>query len=154
MKHTLCLLLAALLACAAWADEPFRSHRYDIFKSLPAEAGSIVFVGNSITDMHTWAEAFVTSDGQPLPIVNRGNSGTYSTEQSANLESYLVHAPKKLFLMIGTNDIATSGGLDFRPEQVAAHVKSMVKRIHRRCPATKVYLYSILNNRTDRKSVV
>ena len=151
MKHTLCLLLAALLACAAWADEPFRSHRYDIFKSLPPEAGSIVFVGNSITDMHTWAEAFVTSDGQPLPIVNRGNSGTYSTEQSANLESYLVHAPKKLFLMIGTNDIATSGGLDFRPEQVAAHVKSMVQRIHRRCPATKVYLYSILNNRTHNR---
>lgn len=151
MKHALLLFFATLWAFAAWADEPFRSHRYDIFKSLPPEEGSIVFVGNSITDMHTWVEAFTTTDGQPLPIVNRGNSGTYSTEQSANLESYLVHAPKKLFLMIGTNDIATSGGLDFQPEQVAAHVKSMVRRIHRRCPDTKVYLYSILNNQTHNR---
>ena len=145
--------LAALLctATAIFADGPFRNHRYDSFKVLDVTSDNIVFIGNSITDMHCWPEAFVTSNGDYLPIVNRGNSGTYSTEQSDNLESYINGKPKKVFMMIGTNDIATSGGLNFSPEQVLAYVKSIVARIHARSPQTKVYLYSILKNKTGNR---
>lgn len=149
-------LLSLLLAFwvgigTVWADEPFRKHRYDLFKVLPPAEGSIVFVGNSITDMAPWVEMFRSDEDTPLPIVNRGNSGTYSTEQSDNLESYLINKPKKFFMMIGTNDIATSGGLDFQPTQVLAYVKSIVQRVHKRSPETKVYLYSILNNNTSNR---
>ncbi|MBR5847655.1 MAG: hypothetical protein IKY72_07685 [Bacteroidaceae bacterium] len=145
--------LAALLctATAIFADGPFRNHRYDSFKVLNVTSDNIVFIGNSITDMHCWPEAFVTSNGDYLPIVNRGNSGTYSTEQSDNLESYINGKPKKVFMMIGTNDIATSGGLNFSPEQVLAYIKSIVTRIHAHSPNTKVYLYSILNNNTSNR---
>lgn len=139
------------MATIALADEPFRNHRYDSFKVLETDNESIVFIGNSITDMHCWPEAFKTSDGRYLPIVNRGNSGTYSTEQSNNLESYIAGKPKKVFMMIGTNDIATSGGLNFSGEQVLQYVKSMVDRIHMRSPQTKIYLYSILNNKTSNR---
>ena len=142
------MLLACVSVLWAWADLPFRNHRYDSFKVLSPAEGSILFIGNSITDMHCWPEAFVTSEGEYLPIVNRGNSGTYSTEQSDNLESYLQSKPKKVFMMIGTNDIATSGGLNFSPEQVLQYIKSIVARIQARSPQTKVYLYSILNNKT------
>ena len=148
MRRKLLMLLACVSVLWAWADLPFRNHRYDSFKVLAPAEGSILFIGNSITDMHCWPEAFVTSEGEYLPIVNRGNSGTYSTEQSDNLESYLQNKPKKVFMMIGTNDIATSGGLNFSPEQVLSYIKSMVDRIHARSPQTKVYLYSILNNKT------
>ena len=144
----------ALLLCAVTAvlaDGPFRNHRYDSFKALSVTSDNILFIGNSITDMHCWHEVFVTSNGDYLPIVNRGNSGTYSTEQSDNLESYINGKPKKVFMMIGTNDIATSGGLNFSPEQVLAYVKSIVARIHARSPQTKVYLYSILKNRTGNR---
>ena len=140
-----------LVATIALADEPFRNHRYDSFKVLAPDSESIVFIGNSITDMHCWPETFITSDGKYLPIVNRGNSGTYSTEQSNNLESYIAGKPKKVFMMIGTNDIATSGGLNFSGEQVLQYVKSIVERIHKRSPETKVYLYSILNNKTGNR---
>lgn len=143
------LLLFAVTAVLA--DGPFRNHRYDSFKVLSVTDDNIVFIGNSITDMHCWPEVFVTSNGDYLPIVNRGNSGTYSTEQSDNLESYINGKPKKVFMMIGTNDIATSGGLNFSPEQVLAYVKSIVKRIHARSPQTKVYLYSILKNKTGNR---
>ena len=145
--------LAVLLCTAAaiFADGPFRNHRYDSFKALNVTSDNILFIGNSITDMHCWPEAFVTSNGDYLPIVNRGNSGTYSTEQSDNLESYINGKPKKVFMMIGTNDIATSGGLNFSPEQVLAYVKSIVTRIHARSPQTKVYLYSILKNNTSNR---
>ena len=114
-----------LAALTAFADEAYRNHRFDSFKVLETNEESIVFIGNSITDMHCWYEAFQTSDGNYLPIVNRGNSGTYSTEQSNNLESYLAGKPKKVFMMIGTNDIATSGGLNFSGEQVLQYVKSI-----------------------------
>ena len=152
MKRLFTLLICGLLSVATmFADEPFRNHRYDSFKVLETNGESIVFIGNSITDMHCWPEAFKTSEGKYLPIVNRGNSGTYSTEQSNNLESYINGKPKKVFMMIGTNDIATSGGLNFSGEQVLAYVKSIVERIHARSPQTKVYLYSILNNRTSNR---
>ncbi len=143
------LLLFAVTAVLA--DGPFRNHRYDSFKVLSVTSENILFIGNSITDMHCWPEVFVTSNGDYLPIVNRGNSGTYSTEQSDNLESYINGKPKKVFMMIGTNDIATSGGLNFSPEQVLAYVKSIVKRIHARSPQTKIYLYSILKNKTGNR---
>ncbi len=151
MKKFTTFLCLLLLAAVTFADEPFRNHRYDSFKVLAPQDGSIVFIGNSITDMHCWPEAFKTSDGNYLPIVNRGNSGTYSTEQSNNLESYIAGKPKKVFMMIGTNDIATSGGLNFSGEQVLQYVKSIVERIHARSPQTKIYLYSILNNKTSNR---
>ena len=152
MKRVSTFLVALLSTVTAiFADLPFRNHRYDSFKVLNVTSDNIVFIGNSITDMHCWPEAFVTSEGEYLPIVNRGNSGTYSTEQSDNLESYINDKPKKVFMMIGTNDIATSGGLNFSPEQVLAYVKSIVARIHARSPQTKVYLYSILKNNTSNR---
>ena len=152
MKRLLALLICGVLSAATmFADEPFRNHRYDSFKVLETTGESIVFIGNSITDMHCWPEAFKTSTGEYLPIVNRGNSGTYSTEQSNNLESYINGQPKKVFMMIGTNDIAISGGLNFSGEQVLAYVKSIVERIHARSPQTKIYLYSILKNKTGNR---
>ncbi len=152
MKRLLTLLICGMMSVATmFADEPFRNHRYDSFKVLETNSESIVFIGNSITDMHCWPEAFKTSTGEYLPIVNRGNSGTYSTEQSNNLESYINGQPKKVFMMIGTNDIAISGGLNFSGEQVLAYVKSIVTRIHARSPQTKIYLYSILKNKTGNR---
>ena len=146
MKRLFTLLFCGLLSAATmFADEPFRNHRYDSFKVLETTGESIVFIGNSITDMHCWPEAFKTSTGEYLPIVNRGNSGTYSTEQSDNLESYINGKPKKVFMMIGTNDIATRG-LNFTGEQVLQYIKSMVERIQKRSPETKIYLYCILKS--------
>ena len=149
-KRFLSSLLACLCMLGVLADEPFRNHRYDSFKVLEPAEGSILFLGNSITDMHCWPEVFKTSTGEYLPIVNRGNSGTFSTEQSNNLESYLVNKPKKVFMMIGTNDIATNG-LNFTGEQILTYVSSMVTRIHMRYPDVKIYLYSILNNNTGNR---
>ena len=146
MKKLFTLFICGLLSLTtAFADEPFRNHRYDSFKVLETNNESIVFIGNSITDMHCWPEAFVTSNGDYLPIVNRGNSGTYSTEQSDNLESYINGKPKKVFMMIGTNDIATRG-LNFTGEQVLTYIKSMVERIQKRSPETRIYLYCILKS--------
>lgn len=67
---------SSVLSVAAYngvADGPFRHHRYDAFKALRVNSDNIVFVGNSITNMHEWCEAF----GNPK-VLNRGNSDAFS----------------------------------------------------------------------------
>ena len=152
-KFLLSLVVLFIGISMNWADEPFRQARYDGFKVLQPAEGGIVMIGNSITDMHIWNEVFRDKDGKCLPISNRGNSGSYATQQSENLESYLGNKPAKVFMMIGTNDIATSGGLNTpaTPDVLLKFVQNIVTRIHARCAETEVYLYPIINNSTGNR---
>lgn len=122
---------------AAQADLPFRNHRYDLFKVLPVRSDNIVFVGNSITNMHEWWEAF----DNPL-ILNRGVSGAVSDEMLANLDGIAQGQPAKIFLMIGTNDLGTEGLNN--SAHVAANVRRALNLIKERSPHTQIYVQSIL----------
>lgn len=132
---------SALLACFvlstlfAFADVPFRNHRYDAFKALEVTPQSIVFYGNSITNMHEWWEAFGNHN-----VVNRGNSGGYSHELVDNLETIISGHPAKLFIMIGTNDL----GSGYTPNHVVGNIRTMIERTQLESPATKIYIQSIL----------
>lgn len=139
-KFYLALLAALLSAVTAWADEPFRRHRYDGFKALTTNEESIVFIGNSITNMHEWWEAF----DNPA-ILNRGTSGAVSDEMLDNLETVLAGRPAKIFLMIGTNDLGTAG-LN-TAEHVAQNVRTALECCRRESPATQIYVQSILPSR-------
>ncbi len=134
------LLLMALLWVfgQTWADLPFRLHRYSSFTALETDPNSIVFIGNSITNMHEWWEAF----GCNHNILNRGNSGAVSDETLENIEAIIAGHPKKVFLMIGTNDLGTSG--INTPAHVATNVRQIAKRFRNESPTTELYLQSIL----------
>ena len=103
-KFSLIALLLLLTTAAMHADEPFRQHRANHFATLVPEKDGIVFIGNSITNMFEWREGFGSAS-----VLNRGISGAYSYEVLDNLESYIVGRPKKVFIMIGTNDLGTNG---------------------------------------------
>ena len=118
------------------ADEAFRNHRYDSWKVMKLPENAIVFVGNSITDMHVWTEAF----GNDPRVVNRGNSGGYSFEVLDNVESWVRFKPAKVFIKIGTNDLGT----DYREQSIADNISKTVKIIRRESPKTEIYLQSIL----------
>lgn len=138
MKNRLStLLLCFLMVTAVFADLPFRNHRYDGFKVLKVTPDNIVFVGNSITNMHEWWEAF----DNPA-IINRGTSGAVSDELLANLESVIAGKPKKIFLMIGTNDLGTAGINN--TEHVVGNLEKILDRIRHESPATEIYVQSIL----------
>lgn len=132
---TLCGLL--LLATSAMADLPFRLYRYDGFKTHKIDNQSIVFLGNSITNMHEWWEAFGNAH-----IVNRGVNGAESPIMLQHLEAVLVGHPDKIFFMMGTNDLGTSGMNS--PAFVANSVRTALKRCKKESPTTKVYFQSIL----------
>lgn len=140
MKHlftTLLLVALILAATTATADEAFRLHHYDAFTVLEVGPENILFIGNSITDMHDWGEAF----GNPK-ILNRGVSGAVSDEVIENLEPMIAGKPAKVFLMIGTNDLGTSG--INTAEHVATNTRTIIERITKESPETEIYVQGIL----------
>lgn len=146
IKGTILLTLLCMLTAAAFADEPFRRHRYDALDALPITPNDIVFVGNSITNMHEWWEAF----GCRHNIKNRGVSGALSTETLQHLRHVVKGKPRKIFLMIGTNDLNTKGMEDGR--LITANISKMLQMIRSGSPKTQVYVQSILPSATGMRT--
>lgn len=137
-KSLLSLFSLFMLATTVLAQGvPFRRHRYDGFKTHKLTSENIVFLGNSITNMHEWWEAFGNAN-----IVNRGVNGAETPIMLEHLEATLVGRPKKIFFMMGTNDLGTSGMND--PAFVAKSVRTALKRCKIESPETEVYFQSIL----------
>lgn len=141
IKHFLAGILALCAFSGAMADEPFRAHRYDALKATPVTSDQIVFIGNSITNMHEWWEAF----GSDQRIINRGTSGGFSQEILDNLESFIDGKPAKIFLMIGTNDIST--GIPY--QTVVANIRRIIERVQEESPETKIHIQCILPRATE-----
>ena len=138
MKRVASILTALLCAATSvFADAPFRNHRYDAFKVLPVNSEQTVFIGNSITNMHEWWEAFGDHN-----VVNRGVSGAVTDEALDNIEAIAAGKPKKVFIMIGTNDLGTAG--INTTEHVVQNVSLMIERLQAVTPATELYIQSIL----------
>lgn len=133
------VVFCCLFSSGAMADGLFRAHRYDMFRHLGVDSNAIVFVGNSITDMYNWCEAFV---GLPTGcyVCNRGVSGARTEDVLENIDAMVAGGPRQLFLMIGTNDLADGCS----PAMVAEGVARIVWRVKRLSPRTEVLLQSIL----------
>lgn len=131
------LAVALLTTAISFADGPFRNHRYDAFKVLPVNSEQIVFIGNSITNMHEWWEAFGNHN-----VVNRGVSGAITDEALANIEAIAAGKPKKVFIMLGTNDLGTAG--INTTEHVLTNITLIVERFKQTSPNTEIYVQSIL----------
>ncbi len=138
-------IAAVFTALSVSADEPFRLHRYDSFMAGRVTPQSIVFVGNSITNMGLWAETF----GDDARCLNRGNSGAVSSETLENIESVLIGHPAKIFLMIGTNDLGSS----YSDEIPFANVSAILSRIQDESPETDIYLTSVFPSTVGTRSL-
>lgn len=99
--------------------------------------GAIAFVGDSITEFFPLKKFL----GRELPLCNRGIAGTDSQWLVEHLsEQVLSLAPKKLFLMIGVNDIGMGHGLAETVERVV----ELLNQIRMESFGTEVYLLSVL----------
>lgn len=135
MKRTLLLAAALLLAASAFAQSAYNYQRRSLFEKLPVRRGDIVFVGNSITDGCEWSELF----GRRR-VLNRGISGDRAEWLLDRLDPILAGRPRKVFLMIGTNDLAAGR----TPAEVAADVATLIDRFAAASPRTRIYVQSIL----------
>lgn len=109
--------------------------RLAIHKKMPTLPGAIIFLGNSLTDAGRWND--IAPD---LPILNRGISGDISYGVLARLDEITRHQPKKVFLMIGVNDLKRG----IPTSTIIANYARIVQQIQKDSPKTKIYLNSIL----------
>jgi len=98
-------------------------------------AGSVVFVGNSITEQGWWSMLFKSKN-----IVNRGIGGDNAYGILDRLPDILAAKPSKMFLMCGINDIS----LKISNDTIAANIRKMVRMTKEMAPECKLYIESVL----------
>jgi lysophospholipase L1-like esterase len=112
---------------------------------MPNDTNEIVFLGNSITEMCDWNELFNVTN-----IKNRGISGDIINGVIERIDEVVSSEPKKIFIMIGTNDLGRGKSVN----QIITEYEVLVELIINKTPQTELYLQSILptKNQITRKN--
>ena len=134
MKKIVLLAAALLLAVASFAQSEYNYQKRSLFEQLPIRGNDIVFLGNSITDGGEWNELLANPR-----VKNRGISGDRSSWMLDRLDPIVGWQPRKLFLLIGTNDLAAGTPA----AEVVANVRKIVERFQSESPRTKLYVQSV-----------
>lgn len=129
----------ALSAQTAKWDSTYRPAVYPLkvaqFKSYKSSSKDIVFLGNSITANTDWSE-LLGSD----KVKNRGISGDITYGVLERLGDITATQPKKIFLLIGINDISRN----IPDDLIIANYKKIVSRIRTESPRTRIYVQTLL----------
>ena len=134
MKKTILTALLLFAAAAVFAQSEYNFQRRSLFEKLPVTSKDIVFLGNSITDGGEWNELLANPR-----VKNRGISGDRSSWMLDRLDPIVGGQPRKLFLLIGTNDLAAGTPA----AEVVANVRKIVERFQSESPRTKLYVQSV-----------
>ena len=130
--------LMAQVKLPVYADSLFSTYyqqRLSLFQSLPQKNNEIFFLGNSITDGGEWAQLF--NDAR---MVNQGISGEITEGVLHRLDAVTERKPAKVFLLIGTNDLARANNVD----SVLKNILLIADYIRQVSPYTKLFVQSIL----------
>ena len=138
MLTIVCLLIINCLH-AQKIDSSYQNSYYngrmELFESLGGQKGAIVFLGNSLTERGQW--------GELLPgklVMNRGIGGDNTFGLLARLIDVLKYKPKKIFLLIGINDIARG----FPVLVTVNNYRRLIGQVKAVSPATQLYIQSVL----------
>ncbi len=137
MKRILiCLLfILTVLPNGLSAQSKYNYQRRALFELLGVSPRSIVFLGDSITDGGEWSELFGNA-----ACLNRGISGDRSDWMLERIDAVAAGRPRKIFMMIGINDLAQGR----TPDQIASAVRQIVARVRELSPRTRIYIQSVL----------
>ncbi|MBJ06689.1 MAG: acetylhydrolase [Verrucomicrobiaceae bacterium] len=117
-----------------WFRGVWRKRRGSWLEKTAEQKGSIVFLGDSITQ--GWRDDFGGAFA-PLKVVNRGISGDTSRGLLVRLkEDVLALDPKAVVLMIGANDLAEKAA----GEVVFGNVKLIIERLRKHAPEMPIVL--------------
>lgn len=136
-------LCAASKIQAQAVDSSYHNYLYDsrvaYFQQLMPVKKAIVFWGDSITDWGDWAELL-----NFRKVINRGIAGDNTYGLRARLDEVLRHDPRKLFILIGTNDINKK----IPVVNIVDNYKKIILEVQRRSPGTSIYVQSVfpINN--------
>ncbi len=116
-------------------NNAYYQSRMDWFRTVGGQSGAVVFLGNSLTERGLWHELL---PGQK--VMNRGIGGDNTFGVLARLSDVLTYKPRKIFLLIGINDI----GRGHPVALIAERYRRIVHTIRHTSPNTKLYLQSLL----------
>ena len=116
-------------------DAPYYKTRNDLFNNAGDNSDEIVFLGDSISDINEWGNAF-----PDLNIINRGINGDTTFGVLNRLDNIIKLKPKKVFILIGINDI-TKGVSD---EDILKNYDSIISTLKEGSPDTEIYIQSVL----------
>ncbi len=109
--------------------------KMEFFQNLPVKKDAIVFLGNSITEAGRWQEM----DPDRI-ILNRGIGGDNTFGLLARAKTIIDLRPRKLFIMIGINDMARRIPIDI----VMRNYRKLITAFKSAIPQTQVYVQSVL----------
>ncbi|XVJ67475.1 MAG: sialate O-acetylesterase [Lacibacter sp.] len=120
-------------------DSSFRFYYYDqklsMFEQMPTPKNCIVWLGDSITDGGEWSELFPNYN-----TMNRGISSDNTFGILNRLHEVIRRKPKKVFILIGINDISKN----IPDEVILRNYRNIVDSLQLQTPVTKIYVQSIL----------
>ena len=134
------VLLLLSFSIGAQSVKPYSEHYYqrvDEFAKQPAiTSKDIIMLGNSLTEKGgDWGQRLHLKN-----VVNRGIIGDGSAGVSDRLYQILPGHPKRIFLLIGINDISN----DISTDSIAETIAKIIDRIQKESLHTKLYLQSVL----------
>lgn len=109
--------------------------RYTLFRSLPRKNGSIVFLGDSLTDRCVWPELIGRCD-----VINRGIDGDTTDGVLNRLGEIITLRPARIFIMIGGNDIINGRSTG----DIVENYRIVLEKIKSGSPGTRVFVQSLL----------
>ena len=119
-----------------------KTTRKEEFDMVETKENSIIMLGDSLTHNMIWDEAFKNTN-----VINRGISGNTTEDILGGLEEVIMRNPKKIFLMIGINDLAKYISKD----KIISNYSVIIDRLINKLPNTTIYIQSILPINTNIK---
>jgi lysophospholipase L1-like esterase len=114
---------------------PYYLEKVSQFKNFKIDNNSIVFVGDSITDMGDWYELFNNNK-----IVNMGINGDTIQGILDRINIITNGQPKKIFIMVGTNDLSGKESID----TLSSKYEKILSLIKEKSPNAHIYIQSVL----------
>tara|TARA_B100000900_G_C20437429_1_gene657566 strand:+ start:28 stop:795 length:768 start_codon:yes stop_codon:yes gene_type:complete len=130
----------------SWTKQHY-IERIEEFKRNPLSTGSIVFLGNSITEQgNDWGQKFGYSN-----LINRGISGDVTDGLLMRLDELYFFKPKAIFVLIGLNDLWNLRRGKGIPSTtyISNNILKIVKNINIGSPETSVFIQTILPTRNN-----
>ncbi len=133
----------SLLTSFTWAqnayDSSFHYYYYDQklsqFQKMPDKKNLLVWLGDSITDNGEWNELFPDQH-----TMNRGISSDNTFGVLNRIAEITRRRPRKIFIMIGINDIARG----IPDPVILRNYRRIIDSIQMQTPSTRIFVQSIL----------
>lgn len=141
----ICACLLGVSSLFATATETYKYNDYyyqrkSLFEELPVYSHDIVFLGNSLTNNGRWYEMFNNPN-----IKNRGIVSDVVQGVSDRVELVTSGHPKKIFLLIGVNDVSHH----LTADSIVTAVENLIIKIKKETPETELFLQSWLPINND-----